>query len=277
MNKEKNKTKQNPKPKIFYLAFGYGIKAQIVKIKKRFFYTKRMAFLSTFVFLLVGSTLFFSLNYMAKGASYGWLQASWIGGVLSNQTTCEAEDGTWDATNSVCVATHTDNKEDWTAYSEKDDNVDVTTTSGEMTLSSGSSEVEHTTSAQFDSGTKSGFMQDSVTVSDQVTADFKYFNAVGVGACTGFKGVYYVDSVSATWANALTTCTSLCPTCELPTLTELTCMCTNKASFGNNFIASRYWSATEFNSTLAYAVNFSNCAAYLYFKTFAANVRCVRR
>ena len=88
----RKKNTNQPKAKIFYLAFGYGIKAQIVKIKKRFFYTKQMAFLSTFVFLLVGSTIFFSLNYFAKGATYGWLQSTWIGGA-----------------DTVSVAIHTDN------------------------------------------------------------------------------------------------------------------------------------------------------------------------
>jgi len=259
-NKEKNKTKQNPKPKIFYLAFGYGIKAQIVKIKKKFFYTKRMAFLSTFVFLLVGTTIFFSLNYMAKGASYGWLQASWIGG---------ADTG--------AVATHTDNQSNWTKYYSKDDNVDVTTTPGEMTLSSGSSEVEDTDTADFDAGSDSGSLLVLDTSSDQLTVRAGY-DASSVSPSCGDFEVWPVDrSTTANWATAMSYCDSLCPTCDLPTQDELICMCTNKVSFGNNFIVSLYWSATEYTSTIAYSVNFSNCATGNLYKTSATNVRCVRR
>jgi hypothetical protein len=71
-----NKTKS----KIYHLAFGYGIKAQIVKIRRKFFSTKRMALISSLILLIAGSTVFFSANYFAKGATYGWLQSTWSGG-----------------------------------------------------------------------------------------------------------------------------------------------------------------------------------------------------
>ena len=272
-----------PKSKIFYLAFGYGIKTQIIKIKKKFFSTRKMAMISTFIFLAVGSAIFFSANYFAKGATYGWLQASWSGG---------ADTGV--------VANHTDNRTLWTKFFSKDANVD--TSSDQLTLSSGSSSVVQTTTTDFDAGAKSGFMIDPTSVANQVTADFKYFNASGI--CAGLRGVYYQD-VSSTkqWKTSDTACAS--PQCSggvlvadntvdfslypardackalggvLPTLAELQCMYTNRASFGNNFVASYYWSAREYDSTYAYLVNFSNGSTDgLSNKTSAYYVRCVRR
>jgi hypothetical protein len=82
---------------------------------------------------------------------------------------------------------------------------------------------------------------------------------------------------TANWDTARNYCTSLCPTCFLPTSAELACMCTNKASFGNNFVANFYWSATEYFSFNAWYVLFSNGFTNAGDKTFAYYVRCVRR
>ena len=231
-----------------------SIRASTNKIKRKLFSTRKMKIISTFIFLLVGTTVFFSANYFAKGASYGWLQASWSGG---------ADTG--------AVATHTDDQDNWTKYYSKDDNVDVTTTPGEMTLSSGSESVEDTTTAQFDEGDFSGLVN---TSGDQLTARAGY-DATGI--CGDFE-VWEIDrSTTANWATAMSYCDNLCPTCDLPNSTELACICNNKPSFGNNFVASYYWSATENNSTNAYSVYFSNCSSIILLKTYAFNVRCVRR
>ena len=232
--------------------------------------------------MAVLAVIFFSANYFAKGATYGWLQGTWSGG---------ADTG--------AVATHTDNQSNWTKFFSKDTNVD--TSNDQLTLSSGSSSVVQTTTAQFDAGTKSGMMIDPTSVADQVTADFKYYNASGI--CTGLRGVYYQD-VSGTkqWKTSDTACAS--PQCVsgvlvadntvdfslypardacktlggvLPTLSELQCIYTNRASFGNNFVPNRYWSATEYNSTLAYYVNFADGTTNYNVKTTAYYVRCVRR
>ena len=251
------KTEPKSKSKILYLAFGYGIKTQIVKIKKKFFSTRRMALLSSLILLLAGTTIFFSANFFAKGATYGWLQATWSGGADTS-----------------AVANHTDNKTGWTKFFSKDTNVD--TSNDQLTLSSGSSSVVDTTSADFDAGTNSGtYIMDTSTVADQVTADYKYYNANGI--CSGFKGVYYIDRVgTANWATANSYCDSLCPTCDLPTLTELQCVCAHKANFGNNFVASNYWSATE-GGLGAYYVGFSACSSGTIQGTGLEYVRCVRR
>jgi len=56
---------------------------------------------------------------------------------------------------------------------------------------------------------------------------------------------------------------------RLPTLIELL------QANPDYFVASYYWSATEFTSLFAYYVNFSNCTTFFNFKTNALNVRCV--
>jgi len=56
---------------------------------------------------------------------------------------------------------------------------------------------------------------------------------------------------------------------RLPTLIELL------QANPDYFIASFYWSATEFTSLFAYYVNFSSCATGINFKSNALYVRCV--
>jgi hypothetical protein len=63
---------------------------------------------------------------------------------------------------------------------------------------------------------------------------------------------------------------------RLPTLTELSCMYTNRASFGNNFVANYYWSATEADSTYAWTEGMSAGATGTNNKTTGYYVRCVR-
>ena len=220
---------------------------------------------------------FLTYNFIAKGATYGWLQASWLG-VLRDQASCESAGGTWDATNSQCIATHTNNKTGWTAYFSKDSNVD--TSNDQLTLASGSSSVVQTTTSDFDAGTQSlgSYLLDTSTVANQVTADFKYFTTEGTSCSDMFEGVYYVDSANAVWATAVNNCTALCSNCALPTLIELQCIYTNRANFGNNFnVTAHYWSATENTSTSAYFVYFTNGVAVSGSKSYSGSVRCVRR
>jgi len=63
---------------------------------------------------------------------------------------------------------------------------------------------------------------------------------------------------------------------RLPTKTELNCMYTNKATFGNNFVASYYWSSTEYTATNAWRQYFSDGTQYFYNKSGGYFVRCVR-
>ena len=62
---------------------------------------------------------------------------------------------------------------------------------------------------------------------------------------------------------------------RLPTKTELSCIYTNKASFGDNFGTGNYWSGTEPNAAYAWYVRFSGGAVSHYSKTHSSSVRCV--
>jgi hypothetical protein len=63
---------------------------------------------------------------------------------------------------------------------------------------------------------------------------------------------------------------------RLPTRDELSCMYMNRASFGNSFGASYYWSSTENSETSAWYRNFSTGSEDNDGKTSTNYVRCVR-
>ena len=63
---------------------------------------------------------------------------------------------------------------------------------------------------------------------------------------------------------------------RLPTIDELECMYTNRASFGNNFGASYYWSSTEDSEPNARYVSFISGSSHDSNKTADYYVRCVR-
>ena len=63
---------------------------------------------------------------------------------------------------------------------------------------------------------------------------------------------------------------------RLPTKTELQCIYANQATFGNNFGADSYWSATEGSTTNAWSFYFGGGLAYNNYKYFTYSVRCVR-
>jgi len=62
---------------------------------------------------------------------------------------------------------------------------------------------------------------------------------------------------------------------RLPTLAELNCMYTNRASFGNNFGAGSLWSGTESSVPNAWVVNFASGSPTTSSKGFNNSVRCV--
>ena len=235
------------------------IQTKLSKIRNKLFSTRKMKIVSVLIFLAVGGAIFFSANYFAKGATYGWLQATWSGGADES-----------------AVADHTNNQTLWTKFFSKDTNVVAGET---LTLSAGTSNVTDTTTVQFDAGTNINGTTLPVTHSeDEVKLNLGY-DATGI--CENFY-VLPLDRggttpTTANWATAMSYCDSLCPTCDLPTLTELTCMCTNKASFGNNFVAYFYWSATQSVGSNAYYVYFSGCSSNVNYKGYGFYVRCVRR
>ena len=206
-------------------------------------------------FLAIAGVSFFTYNFIAKGATYGWLQSTWSGG---------ADTG--------AIANHTSNQSNWTKFFSKDSNVD--TSNDQLTLSAGSSSVVDTTTTNFNTLTLTDTCLTLNTSGDQLTGSSTCYDANG--KCGDFLVLPTDRSTTANWATANSYCDSLCPTCDLPTLTELQCMCTNKASFGNNFVAIYYWSATP-NGSYAYVVNFSDCSSLFSNASYALYVRCIRR
>jgi hypothetical protein len=63
---------------------------------------------------------------------------------------------------------------------------------------------------------------------------------------------------------------------RLPTNSELSCMYTNRATFGNNFGAGYYWSETEYSATTARYVGFTDGNQTSGNKTYTYYVRCVK-
>jgi hypothetical protein len=140
--------------------------------------------------------------------------------------------------------------------------------------------VEDTTTEDFDGGTWSTDTNSAPcinfnTAGDQMTGTTACYDATGI--CGNFMVLPTDRSGTANWATAMSYCDNLCPTCDLPTRTELQCICSNKDSIGTNFVAAIYWSATEDNSTNALKVKISGCASYSDNMSLALPVRCVRR
>ena len=231
-----------------------------------------MKVISVGIFLLVGSAVFFSANYFAKGATYGWLQETWSGGADES-----------------AVANHTDNRTLWTKFFSKDDEVAVDG-NGALTLSSATSDWEETDDADFNAGTKSDVYVSggdvklkkpdgaSCTANDECYSTRCSSNICTSpwisGPCAGFD-VYYSNG-SGNWYDATAYCDNLCPTCDLPTRTELTCICNNKVSYEGNFSTGSYWSSTL--STLqVYQVNFTGCSSSAVSAFTVYSVRCIRR
>ena len=63
---------------------------------------------------------------------------------------------------------------------------------------------------------------------------------------------------------------------RLPTKSELSCIYTNKETFGNNFVAAHYWSSTEYATLYAWRQSFSDGAQLNSIKDSTYYVRCVR-
>ena len=63
---------------------------------------------------------------------------------------------------------------------------------------------------------------------------------------------------------------------RLPTITELSCIYDNQASFNDNFGTGLHWSSAELSVTYARYVNFSDGDVNFNNKTYSFSVRCVR-
>jgi uncharacterized protein (TIGR02145 family) len=104
----------------------------MLKLKKVFRNKKVLGSL----LVVIGVVGFYQI-FISQGSNYSWIQSDWSGGA-----------------DEVAVATHTTDQTGWTKFFSKDDNVDVTTTPGEMTLTSPSAENVDTTDADFNAMTQ---------------------------------------------------------------------------------------------------------------------------
>jgi uncharacterized protein (TIGR02145 family) len=104
----------------------------MLKLKKVFRNKKILGSL----LVVIGVVGFYQI-FISQGSNYSWLQSDWSGGA-----------------DTVAVADHTTNQTGWTKFFSKDDNVDVTSTPGEMTLISPSAENVDTTDADFNAMTQ---------------------------------------------------------------------------------------------------------------------------
>jgi uncharacterized protein (TIGR02145 family) len=104
----------------------------MLKLKKVFRNKKILGSL----LVVIGVVGFYQV-FISQGSSYSWLQSDWSGGA-----------------DEVAVATHTTDQTGWNKFFSKDDNVDVTSTPGEMTLTSPSAENVDTTDADFNGATQ---------------------------------------------------------------------------------------------------------------------------
>ena len=99
--------------------------------------------------------------------------------------------------------------------------------------------------------------------------------------CGNFE-IINIDNKLVNLKEAKNRCASLCPTCDLPTIDELTCICNNKSMLGNNYENSYYWSKSNNNDNIAYNAAYNldfNLCAYRAFadgrnKYYAL---CIRR
>ncbi len=139
------------------------------KLKNKLFSSKKMKVVSVGIFLLVGSAVFFSANYFAKGATYGWLQASWSGG---------ADTG--------AVANHTDNRTLWTKFFSKDSNAEITG-EGKITMTTGTQDVSEASSAEFAQGS---FSNANITINNSAD-EMKFSWTCGTNRVVDSAGTSY--------------------------------------------------------------------------------------
>lgn len=244
---------------------------------------------------------------ISKGATFGWIQTTWIGGA--------------DTTNSP---THTSNRTGWTKFYSKDDTMDMTTVPGDMKISTPTVTTNtQTTDTDFNAA---GWDKTTVYVNGTGTAaslvplkqpgascSAASECASGVctasvctskwlsGACAGINVMNVDLATTYAWGTG-SGCIS--PQCNelklvadnnidfsayparnackavggrLPTIGELSCIYTNRANYGNNFQNNGYWSNEERNTNdVAFYWNFSGGYSSNSNNSSVLRVRCVK-
>ena len=161
-------------------------------------FTKKHILIFTLVFVVLGSSALLYKIFITKGANYGWLQTSWLGGAST-----------------TAVARHPGDISGWTYYYSKDSLLATSSDSLQLTLASTTASTTDTTDANFNGASSTS----NVYVSNG-TVYLKKPNGVSCTASSecqgGFCGSSGCSSCSGTiFGNyclyyGVTSCTSAC-------------------------------------------------------------------
>lgn len=297
---------QEHSPNICTVSYG-GYKQVQKKLRTLSFGTFSVLILATAIVSLV-MNLLFGGKLPGWAATFSWQQSSWTLGASStavanhtaNQTNwtrfssstsniATTTGGAITLTASSVVAKRYDVDADFNAYT-KSTNIYVTGGSLKLTKPFGAScaaDSECTDGAGF-----SGWCNANVCTNPWLSGPCGTTNLVVYksdvagtqqwkttdGSCAGPQcsgGVLVADNaVDFSAYPARNACKAI--GARLPTLAELACIYTNKATYNNNFQSYNYWSATEYPAASAWVVNFSSGGQTGYGKTYSLYVRCVK-
>lgn len=137
---------------IFSLYFGWRLRLILEKTTQKLrgpFRTHKQYILATLTLILVISTSLIVKNYYySKAATYEFNQTNWDGGETAN------------------TANHNDNQTGWDEYQSADSNLDFST-EGEVSISSTTETLTHTTTTDFSGGESTGV----ITTDDEIKLD----------------------------------------------------------------------------------------------------------
>jgi hypothetical protein len=106
-------------------------------------FRKNKVIISVGFFVVLSVGIFIYKDYIAKGATYGWTQSSWVTGITANTAT-HPDDGTWDE------------------YSAADSNI---TAGDTVSITSSTQTLTHDSEEDFSGGTSTGVVTTGGTIS----------------------------------------------------------------------------------------------------------------
>jgi len=256
---------------------------------------------------LVTNFLFGGKN-PTEAATFGWTQGSWVTASTTAKASHSTNQAGWNyfyskdagiSTSSGVISIATANTS-WTQTSNADF---LTSTFNNTIATSGTIKLLKPKGATCLTDSEcyvGGFCYDNLNCGEVWTS-----SSTNAALCGGIK-VYYLD-MSWQWKTSNTACDT--PQCglngaqeddlvssntvdfslyparnackavggRLPTKTEMLCIYANKSSYRKNFQSTRYWTASEANTTSSWDVDMSNGNSYSsYWKDSTLPVRCVK-
>jgi len=272
--------------------------------------TSSSSFTVLLVLILVIGFQFFGA--FSKSATFGWIQSTWSGGAdmvnfpnhTSNQTNWTkyySKDETVSAGDTVSLSTSSGTATqttdaDFNAWTKTNGYVETGTGSITQLKAPGATCAEAAECAsgictssvcrgKWLSGACSGIYVYATDLSTMYTwgpsssCASPQCDATETYSGTAYNRLSFLNTVSYTDYPARNACKTVGG--RLPTIAELSCIYTNRASYGNNFQTTRgYWSSTENSAGYAWNVNFGSGGVRFDPKNnkayFIGYVRCVR-